>query len=204
MNLDAALAELHAADAALADADPSPFHLPLGPLAPLLAGAVLGLSAQDWLVPGLRERVGAVLRGVPISRLVDGFAGAKPYRVAPCDASVANRALIGVGLALGAQEACALVHLGVGGLADGACAEAFNLAALTGAPVIFLVALHPLDGPAPLGPQLAGDPAQRGRAAGLAVIEVDALDAGAVRDAVTTARAARSPHLILAKLPSAA
>ena len=55
--------------------------------------AIAALGRGDWWVPGLRERVGAVLRDVPIERLVDGLAGARPYKVAPPTPSPALRAL---------------------------------------------------------------------------------------------------------------
>ncbi len=195
-----ALDQLAQADAALNAASPLPFPLPLGELAPVVAGAVRGLGARDWWVPGLRERVGATLRGVPLARLHDGFAGARPYRVAPPDPSPAGRALTAVGLALTAGDDAALVHLGVGSLADGALTEALNLAVLHAARLIVLVAVHPLDGDAPLPRQSAASASALAAAYGIPCVQVDGRDAVAVRDAVAAARATAGPTLIVAAL----
>ena len=79
MSLLAAIERLQQADQALSDADPTPFPLPVAGLEAVIVGAVLALERGDWWVPGLRERVGAVLRDVPLERLIDGLQGAKPY-----------------------------------------------------------------------------------------------------------------------------
>jgi TPP-dependent pyruvate/acetoin dehydrogenase alpha subunit len=193
---------LKAADARLATLGPTPFPLPIHGLEAVVAGAVRGLTAGDWWVPGLRERVGAVLRDVPVERLVDGFAGSRPYKVAPPTASPALRALHAVGLALAAgadATTAVLVHLGTGSVADGAFAEALNLAALRQARVIFLVALHPLEG-APVPRQSAATPAALAAAYGVPAVEVDGTDPEAVRTAVAGARGRSGPTLITARL----
>ncbi|TNE88229.1 MAG: hypothetical protein EP330_15520 [Deltaproteobacteria bacterium] len=193
-----ALERIQAADAQLADQAVTPFPLPIAGLEAVVAGAVLGLERGDWWVPGMRERAGAVLRDVPLTRLVDGLAGARPYKVAPPTPSPALRALHAVGLALAGNKV--LVHLGIGSTADGAFHEALNLAVLRQADVIFLVAVHPLDADAPVGPQLATDPAVLGRAFGIATHDVDGNSVIAVREAVTKAREAGGPQLIVARL----
>ncbi len=200
--LEARLAELVAADRALQELGPRPFPLPIGDLAPVVVGAQAALSKGDWWVPSLRERVGATLRGVPVDRLVDG-AGAKPFRVAPATGSPALRALMAVGLAVAEPDRAVLVHLGVGSASDGAFHEALNLGALLQANVIFLVAVHPLDGDAPLGRQLATSPSALAAAFGLEAETVDGTDAAAVRDAVARARAAKGPRLVEARLSRA-
>lgn len=197
--LATALATVRAADAALAGANPKPFVLPVIGLEAVVAGAVTALDAGDWYVPGLRERIGAVLRDVPLERLVDGHAGAKPYKVAPPGPGVATRALTAVGLAHAAQRT-ALVHLGTASTADGAFHEALNLAAALQAPVIFLVAVHPLQGAAPLPKQLHASPAALASAFGLATAVVDGNTASQIHDAVAAAKAAGGPHLIEAQL----
>jgi pyruvate dehydrogenase E1 component alpha subunit len=95
-----------------------------------------------------------------------------------------------------------LVHLGIGSASDGAFYEALNLAALHQAPVIFLVAVHPLDGDAPLSQQVATSPHRIAEALGIAVDRVDA-NTNAVRDAVRDACARNAPTLIEAQLPGA-
>jgi pyruvate dehydrogenase E1 component alpha subunit len=199
-NLVAAIEQLRHADHQLNDAAPQPFPLPITGLEAVVAGSVLALDDGDWWVPGLRERVGAVLREAPIERIVNGLSGAKPYRVAPPTPSPALRALHAVGLALANPQATTLVHLGVGSAADGAWFEALNTAALTKANLIFLVAVHPLDGAAPVPQQLAGSPAKIAEAAGLTTAVIDGNDVRAVHEAVRKARAAGGPQVIEARL----
>lgn len=193
-------AALRDADAALAAS--GAFHVPVAGLEPVVAGALAGLERGDWWVPGLRERAGGALRGAPTERLHDPNAGARPYKIAPASPSPALRALYAVGLALGSGR-CALAHLGIGSVADGAFTEALNLGALHRAQVILLVAVHPLDGDAPLGPQTAAAPTALALAYGWAVVQVDGTDADAIAAAVRAARDA-GPTLIAAALPSAA
>lgn len=200
MDLSAAIAQVRAADAALAAADPKPFPLPIAGLEAVVVGTVTALERGDWWVPGLRERVGAVLRDTPVDRLIDGTAGARPYKVAPPDTSPALRGLYAVGLALANPDRCTAVHLGIGSAADGAFHEALNLAALRNANVVFVVSVHPLGDDAPLGPQLAATPASLAKAFGLTTHEVDGNRAKAVHAAVTKARKKGGPHLIQAAL----
>ena len=195
-----AIERVQAADAALNQSDPSPFPLPIAGLEGVVAGTVCALERGDWWVPGLRERAGAVLRDTPTDRLVDGTAGARPYKLAPPDTAPATRALVGVGLALANPDRCTAVHLGIGSCADGAFTEAMNLAALKQANVVFVVAVHPLTGEAPLGTQLATTPAKLAKAYGLKVATVDGNSAKAVHDAVAKARKKGGPHLIEANL----
>lgn len=194
-----ATARLHEADAALDALHPTPFPLPIAGEEAVVAGAVLGLGRGDWWVPGARERVGAVLRDVPLDRLVDAFAGAKPYKVAPPTPSPALRALHAVGLALADRDRAALVHLGQGSIADGAFAEALNLAALNGARVLFLVHVAPLPADAPLGPQSAATPEGLAAAYGVPAVVVSRTDPEAVRAAVSHARGADGPCVIVAR-----
>ena len=146
------------------------------------------------------ERVGAVLRDAPLDRLVDGTAGAKPYKVAPPSTSPALRALAAVGIALAEPDRFTAVHLGIGSTADGAFHEALNLAALTGANVCFVVAVHPLGDGAPLGPQLAATPTALAKAFGIKTSKADGNKAKSVQSAVKKARKAGGPHLVEATL----
>ena len=187
------------ADGALNAMAPTPFPLPIQGLESVVAGAVLALKRTDWWVPGLRERAGAVLRDVPLERLVDGFAGAKPYKVAPPSGSPALRALTAVGLAMAQDTGCALVHLGTGSLSDGAFTEALNTAALNNAPVIFVVATTPLTDDAPIGPQSTVDLKTLAKAYGITYARVDGRKAKSVHTAVGKARDAGGPTLIEAK-----
>jgi TPP-dependent pyruvate/acetoin dehydrogenase alpha subunit len=186
------------ADQAFAALSPKPFHLPVAGLEAVVAGGIAGLGKGDWWLPGLRERVGAVLRDVPASKLVEPNVGASSYKVAPADSSPANRALWAVGLAMTGTPA--LVHLGVGSASDGAFYEALNLAALHRPAVIFLVAVHPLGEDAPLGPQIAASPSALARALGIPATEVDGHDVDAITGAVAAARKSGGPHVVEARL----
>jgi len=191
------LKTLRDADQALGSASALP--LPVHGLEAVVVGAVAALDAGDWWVPGLRERVGAVLRGVPVERLVDTTAGARPYKVAPSGPDTATRALTAVGLAHATGQPC-LVHLGTASTADGSFHEALNLAAALQAPVVFLVAVHPLTGAAPLPKQLHASPTALAAAFGLDTATVDGNDAAAVHQAVADAHARARPSLIEAQL----
>lgn len=190
---------VQAADAALQQANPIPFPLPIGGLEAVVVGSLRALKRTDWWVPGLRERVGGVLRDVPLERLVDGFVGAKPYKIAPPSGAPALRALHAVGLAMSMEDGCALVHLGTGSTADGAFTEALNLASLHTAPVLFVVATTTITEEAPVGPQTHVDLKVLAKAYQITFHSVDGRDAAAVNKAVAKARKAGGPHLIEAK-----
>ena len=194
------LVQLAEADAALQALGPLPYSLPLGRLTPLVAGAFAGMKRSDWAVVGPRERIGAVLRGCPVERLVDPVSGARPYKLAPSTAAPGNRALHAVGLALASGEPV-LCILGLASAASGATHEALNAAALTGAPVIFVVGVHPIGDDAPVGRQLAAGPAALAGAFGLHAVSV-ANTTSAVSAAVSQARAAGKPALIEVNLES--
>ncbi len=193
-----------AADAAIQAANPAPFPVPIGNLAPVVAGAASALPRGDAWSPGLRERGGAVLRGLSVDavaqRFADGFAGSKPYHILPTSPSPANRALRAVGWAVANPDRAALVHLGTGSTSDGVFHEALNLAARFRPNVLFVVAVDPLGDGAPLGPQLAARPAEIARAFSISTTVVDGRDADAVHVAVAAARSAGGPHLIEATL----
>ena len=193
------LARLRDADQALDAMHPTPFPLPIAGEEAVIAGAVLGLARGDWWVPGARERVGAVLRDVPLDRVVDAFAGAKPYKIAPPTPAPALRALHAVGIGIADPDRAVLVHLGIGSVADGAFAEALNLAALHRPRVLFLVSVLAFGDDAPIGPQSAATPEALATAYGIPVTTVPRTDAEAVRAAVVAARDAGGPHVIVAR-----
>ncbi len=185
---------LSAAEATIASLSPTPYPLPLGPLTPVVAGAFAGMKKTDWVVTGIRERVGAVLRGCAPERLVDGYAGARPYRVAPVSDAPGTRALHAVGLALGSNRPV-LCFLGPASTASGSFYEALNAASLSGAPVIFLVTLMPLGDDAPVGTQLGTSPANIATAFGMQVHETKPT-IKTVTSAVAKARKIGKPSLI--------
>ena len=186
------------AEIALAALNPRPFPLPLGRLAGVVEGGFTGIGKRSWVVAGPRERIGAVLRGCPVERLVDPAAGARPYKLAPVSSAPGNRALHAVGLALGTNQPV-LCFLGLASAASGALHEALNTAVLTGAPVIFLLTTLPIPDDAPVSRQLAASPAALAAAHGLQTAQVTAT-AEAVAEAVSAAAAAGVPTLIEAIL----
>jgi TPP-dependent pyruvate/acetoin dehydrogenase alpha subunit len=189
---------LKAAQAELAGICPPALAIPLGPLAPVVEGGFGGMKKSDWIVTGPRERIGAVLRGATVSRLVNAHAGARPYKLAPSTVAPGNRALHAVGLALGSSKPV-LCFLGSASMATGAFHEALNTAALTQAPVIFLVAVTPITDEAPVSKQLAADPIALAKTHGISANNVPA-QAKDIKAAVSKARKAAIPTLIQVQL----
>lgn len=195
MSLRAAIHQVRAADEELVGGLP----LSARGLEAVIAGGFLGLERTDWIVPGLRERVGGVLRKCPLSRLQSPGAGARPYRIAPVSASPANRLLHACGLAMAGEQV--LVFLGQGSASYGAFHEALNLAALHRLDIIFMVSCWDLDHPeSPLARQVAGSLTAKALAYGLRSRSVDGGLVTEVLNAVTDARAQGGPHLIEARL----
>ncbi len=188
--------DVRAAEVALAELGPKPFPLPLGPVAPVVAGAFAGASNGDWVVCGPRERVGAVLRGCGLDRLVDPASGARPYKLAPSSGAPGSRALHAVGIAMARNERV-LCILGDASTASGAFHEALNTARLTGARVTFLVVHQPLTADAPVGAQLGTTPAKLAAAFDLPVSEVPGTE-DAVAAAVAAAREIDGPAVVVA------
>ena len=194
--MTAALTTLRSAEAELSALGPLPFPLPLGGAAPALAGAIGGMKKGDWLVTGPRERVGAVLRGCRVARLVDPATGARPYKLAPVSSAPGSRALHAVGLALVSGPTLCL--LGPASAASGAFHEALNIAGNAQPPVIFVLRTPPMAADAPVARQLSASPLDLAAAAGLAATAVSD-DEEAVREAVSAARASGAPTLLLVR-----
>ena len=193
------LDKLLAAESTLAELGPRPYHLPLGPLAPIVQGAFEGSSRSDWISCGPRARIGAVLRGCSVERLVDARAGARPYRILPSSDAPGQRALHAVGLAMARKERV-LCILSDASVANGAFHEALNVAASSGAPVTFLVALHPHTAQAPFAVQLSANPARLAEAFGVSAIEVEGSATG-IAGAVAKARESDGASLIVTTVP---
>ena len=196
-----AVEALRSADAALQAMDPRPFPIPCTGLEPVIAGAMLGLDRQDWVFPGLRERIGAVLRSCPVERLADGHAGARPYRFAPVSKSPSTRMLHACGMAATLETERVLCFIGQGSTATGSFHEALNLASQKSLNLIFLCHAWDLDQPdSPLPPQLAASLTELASAHGLSTLSVDGHNAKAVKTAVAKAHKAGGPWLIEARL----
>ena len=113
-------------------------------------GSVFALEADDWLFPTYRETVGTFARGVDVVELLALFSGSwhcgfdpYQYRVAPLTTPLATQALHAVGLAMAAKikhdPIVALTFFGDGAASEGDAHEALNMAAVYGAPVVFVV-----------------------------------------------------------------
>ena len=195
-----ALSQVRTADEALQTQDPTPFPVPARGLEAIIAGGFLGIDKTDWVLPGLRERVGAVLRGCPQDRLVDGHAGSRPWRVGPVTTSPAARMLHACGLAMAHPDDAVLCFLGEGSASCGAFHEALNFAALHHLRVIFLAHVWQRQDDAPYAEQLAGSLAHHAMAFGLKSRNVDGGLVNEVLSAVSEARATGGPRFIEAHL----
>jgi TPP-dependent pyruvate/acetoin dehydrogenase alpha subunit len=195
-----AVDQIKMADAALQAADPSPFPLPAVGLEAIIAGGFLGIEKTDWVFPGLRERVGGVLRNCPLERLVDGHAGARPYRIAPVSTSASTRLLQACGVAM-ADANTVLCFVGQGAAATGAFYEALNMAGLHQLNLIILAHSRDLNAEgSPLAPQVAQGLLSKAESFGFDTAKVSGSDFTAIQKAVANARKARGPHLIEAVL----
>ena len=189
------------ADADLAAAQPLPFPLSSRGLESFIAGGFIGIEKTDWVFPGLRERVGAVLRNCPTDRLVDGHAGARPYRVAPVSTSPSTRLLQACGVAMVHRDEAVLCFIGQGAAATGNFYEALNLAALHELNLIVLARTQDLSGEeSPLATQVADDLASKAKSFGIRSTKVDGTNFEAVVEAVSAARQKGGPHLIEAAI----
>jgi TPP-dependent pyruvate/acetoin dehydrogenase alpha subunit len=174
------------AETRLNELGPRPFPLPLGGMATVVEGVFTGASRSDWMVCGPRERIGAVLRGCSVERLVDPAQGARPYKLAPCSEAPGSRALHAVGLAL-AGDGPVICMLGTASAATGSFYEALNSAALTGARVVFVTTIQALPDDAPVARQIATTPAAIANALGIQTLTPEAT-VKAISEAVGTAR----------------
>ncbi len=202
LSMREALEQVRRADEWLAAANPEPFPVPARGLEAVITGGMLGIERSDWVFPGLRERVGAVLRDCPVERLIKGHAGARPYRMAPVSTSPGARMLHACGMAAApGNEGAVLCFIGQGSAATGSFHEALNLAALRKLPVIFLCHSWNLEHPeAPLPPQVAGSLTAKALSYGLPATTIDGELITEVLHAVSDARSRSGPSFIEARL----
>jgi 2-oxoisovalerate dehydrogenase E1 component alpha subunit len=175
-------------------------------------GAVFALEADDWLFPTYRETVATFARGVDIVEILALFSGSwhcgfDPYehRVAPLTTPLATQALHATGLAMAARirhdPIVALTFFGDGAASEGDAHEALNIAAVSAAPVVFVVQNNGYAISVPYRLQTkASSIALRATGVGMPGIRVDGNDVisvyGAVRTAVDRARRGDGPTLI--------
>jgi pyruvate dehydrogenase E1 component alpha subunit len=111
-------------------------------------GSVLALSETDWIVPSFRELAAALVRGVPLERILlywmgheEGNRLPKSLRFLPVAIPVGTHILHAAGLAMGIsyrrQKDAVLCFFGDGATSEGDFHEALTFAGISKAPVIF-------------------------------------------------------------------
>jgi len=174
--------------------------------------SVRALQNQDWLFPTYRQTAVATLRGCPplVPLLMwrghpGGWHDVMKYRVAPICVPVATNFPHAVGAAWGAklrhQELVALAYGGDGSTSAGDFHEACNLAAVMGAPVIFLITNNQWAISTPVSRQTkVRRVAEKAAGYGMPGVRVDAFDVFAcyqvVQEAAERARRGEGPTLI--------
>jgi len=146
------MTSLEQAEQALIALEPQPFYVPIGNWAPIIKGAFSAMSNRHWIFASPRARIGITLRGASAERVLHPHEGARPYKFAPSSYHPARRALQAVGSAIHTQEPT-LCILGEAALAQGAFAQALNLAGQLQVPIILLIIRFPLDSNAPIAQQ---------------------------------------------------
>jgi pyruvate dehydrogenase E1 component alpha subunit len=175
-------------------------------------GQVYPLEARDWFAPSYRSFGAQVWRGWPIDQLLllwdgffEGFAPPKGVNDLPFSIVIGSHLLPAVGVAQGIQyrgeDSVMLTNFGDGAMSQGAVNEAFNFAATSKAPVVFVCENNGWAISMPVERQAATPAlAQRGVGFGIPSVRVDGNDVLAVlaatRDAVDRARAGGGPTFI--------
>src|SRR5574340_711112 len=112
-------------------------------------GSALALGARDWIFPSYRESAIGLLRGMPVSTVLQWWRGhpagwwnPADYNVAsicvPIGTHVPHAAGLAWGKKLRGERACALVFFGDGATSEGAFHEGANFAAVFQAPLVLL------------------------------------------------------------------
>jgi pyruvate dehydrogenase E1 component alpha subunit len=175
-------------------------------------GSAYALGPDDMVFPSFRELAAAVTRGVDAVEYLQYHRGTwhgGPYdpianRFAPICVPVATQIVHAVGWAMGARldatGASSLAYFGDGSASEGDFHEGVNMAAVFGAPTIFLCQNNGWAISVPLSQQTAAPIADRAAGYGIPGVRVDGNDVLAVyaatRDALGRARAGDGPSLI--------
>jgi pyruvate dehydrogenase E1 component alpha subunit len=175
-------------------------------------GAVTAMAERDWLFPTYRDSMAMVSRGInPVEVLTllrgDWHCGYDPYlhRTATQCTPLATNTLHAVGLAhaarLAGEDTVAVALLGDGATSEGDTHEAFNIAAVWQAPVVFLVQNNGYAISVPLAKQSrAARLADKGIGYGMPGVLIDGNDAAMVQvamtEAIDRARSGGGPTLI--------
>jgi pyruvate dehydrogenase E1 component alpha subunit len=176
------------------------------------AGATFALADDDWIFPSYRESAIGLVRGMPVETVLQWWRGHPSGWWNPADWNVASIAVPiathvphAAGLAWGkklrGEDAVAMAFFGDGATSEGAFHEGVNLAAVTGAPAVFVCNNNRWAISTPLEAQTRAETlADKAVGYGIPGVRVDGLDVlavyGAAREAVERARAGEGPTLV--------
>ncbi|HEY5974096.1 MAG TPA: pyruvate dehydrogenase (acetyl-transferring) E1 component subunit alpha [Geobacteraceae bacterium] len=175
-------------------------------------GSALALTEADWVLPSFREMGVHLTLGYPIAQLFQYWAGDERglrtpdhLNVFPICVSVGTHLLHAVGVAMAARyrrdPVVAVAYFGDGATSKGDFHEAFNLAGVFKAPVVFICQNNQWAISVPLkGQTAAATLAQKAVAYGFEGVQVDGNDVFAVyratREALAKARSGGGPTFI--------
>jgi pyruvate dehydrogenase E1 component alpha subunit len=175
-------------------------------------GSAFALQRDDYIFPSYRELGAAVVRGVDLVEYLHfyratwhgGTYDPNELRFGMVSVPVGSQALHAVGYAMGVRmdgkSECALVYFGDGATSEGDVHEAFNFAAVFGAPVIFFCQNNQWAISVPLSQQTAAPIYSKAGGYGFPGVQVDGNDVLAVyqvtREAGERARSDGTPTLI--------
>ncbi len=112
-------------------------------------GQVYPLTGNDWFSPSYRSFGSQMWRGWPIDHLMllwdgffEGFAPPEGVNDMPFSIVIGSHLPVAAGIAMAARrckdDAVVVANFGDGALSQGAVGEAFNFAAVDGAPIVFI------------------------------------------------------------------
>lgn len=175
-------------------------------------GSAFALDDKDWLFPSYRESAALITRGLPISQLIQYWAGSEygndnsPMRYNfPVSIAVGTQLLHAVGIGYAAKlkgdKSAAIAYFGDGATSEGDFHEALNFAGTWKTPTIFLCQNNQLAISVPRKLQTASKTlAQKAIAYGIKGIQVDGNDILAVykatKDSLDYARQGNGATLI--------
>jgi pyruvate dehydrogenase E1 component alpha subunit len=175
-------------------------------------GSVFALADEDWIFPSYRESAVGLLRGIPVSTILQWWRGHPSGWWSPADYNVASICVpIGThvphaaGLAWGkrlrGESACAIVYFGDGATSEGAFHEGANFAGVMRAPLVLFCNNNQWAISTPVEEQTrAAALADKAAGYGMPAIRVDGGDVLAVvevtREAVARARAGEGPTFV--------
>jgi pyruvate dehydrogenase E1 component alpha subunit len=176
------------------------------------AGATFALRDDDWIFPSYRESAIGLVRGLPPQTLFQwwrghpsGYWNPAEWKVASVAVPIASQIPHAAGLAWGkklrGEDSVAMAFFGDGATSEGEFHEGVNLAAVMGAPVVFVCNNNGWAISTPLEAQTkARTLADKAAGYGIPGVTVDGLDVLAVHEAaheaVERARAGGGPTLI--------